>query len=383
MQYVLMMASDNKVSSGAFQSMSKLCQLIKKSGRYEPIVVLRNKGNGQQLLEQYGIRYCVIRSHSWIVPIGYSWTFQKKIKQLFQKVDNALAVKKITALIKKREIALVHMNTSYTYVGALAAQKCGVPYVWHLRELLDLDQNNTFWDDEYRVLYAKAARLIAISQFVYDHFSKKVGSTNMIMIPNGIDVSKYYMPDKKPFSGKCTHILCVGNMNGTKGQEILIQACAYVKKHTTLKWCVELVGGGTEENMYQEMSKHLGLENEITFCGIQKNTIPYYQKADIMIMSSKAEAFGRTTVEAMMAGCVIIGSNSGATPELLQNGKYGYLYNRTSPESLGQLLVYVLTHQEEAAFVAMAGQEMAKTYYTAERNAELVQNVYDRILEAK
>lgn len=383
MQYVLMMASDNKVSSGAFQSMSKLCQLIKNSGHYEPIVVLRNKGNGQQLLEQYGIKYCVIRSHSWIVPIEYSWTFINRMKRFVKKVDNVLAVKKLTALIKKRKVVIVHMNTSYTYVGAIAAQKCGVPYIWHLRELLDLDQNNTFWDDDYRVLYENAARLIAISQFVYDHFSEKVNPANMVMIPNGIDVSKYYVPDKKPFSEKCTHILCVGNMNGTKGQEVLIQACAYVKKHTTLQWCVELVGGGTEENRYQEMCKCLGLENEIKFCGIQKNTIPYYRKADIMIMSSKAEAFGRTTVEAMMAGCVIIGSNSGATPELLQNGKYGYLYDRTSPESLGRLLVYVQTHQEEATLVAIAGQKMAKAYYTSERNAVLVQSVYDKILEEK
>lgn len=382
MQYILMMASDNKISSGAFQSMSKLCQLIKQDGRYEPIVVLRNEGDGQQLLDKYDIRHCMVRSHSWIVPIGYPWTFKNRSLRLLKKLDNALAVAKLRKIIRKEHITLVHMNTSYTYVGAIAAQKAGVPYIWHLRELLDLDQNRTFWDDSYQELYTKASRLIAISQFVFNHFAKKILSDNMVMIPNGIDIYKYYMPDKEAFATDCTQILCIGNMNGTKGQEILIRACGLLKEQGFTDWHVNFVGGGTQEHYYKEFCAQLELNDFMTFCGIQKDTISYYRQTDVMIMSSKTEAFGRTTIEAMLAGCVIIGSNSGATPELLGQGTYGYLYDGSSAEELCRQLYYVLTHKQEAAGVAHNGQKMAQNTYTAQRNAEHILAIYDSVREA-
>lgn len=47
---------------------------------------------------------------------------------------------------------------------------------------------------------------------------------------------------------------------------------------------------------------------------------------DILCMCSDREAFGLSTVEGMLSGCLIIGTNTGGTTEILEDGTTGLLY---------------------------------------------------------
>jgi glycosyltransferase involved in cell wall biosynthesis len=55
-------------------------------------------------------------------------------------------------------------------------------------------------------------------------------------------------------------------------------------------------------------------------------------------MSSKKETFGMVTVEGMASGLPIIGSNSGGTPEILEQGKYGKLFEPSNSQSLASVI---------------------------------------------
>lgn len=99
-----------------------------------------------------------------------------------------------------------------------------------------------------------------------------------------------------------------------------------------------------------------------------------------MLMSLKAEAFGRTTVEAMMSGCAIIGSDSGATPEILDYGNCGYLFEKNNYIDLAQKIEYAITHREELAIVAQKGQKYAIEHFTARQNAAKIAELYQEIL---
>lgn len=48
-------------------------------------------------------------------------------------------------LMRSRDIDIVHINTSWTYVGALAAKKAKIPFIWHIREFLEEDQDRRIW----------------------------------------------------------------------------------------------------------------------------------------------------------------------------------------------------------------------------------------------
>ncbi|MFM9745581.1 glycosyltransferase, partial [Streptomyces brasiliscabiei] len=88
-----------------------------------------------------------------------------------------------------------------------------------------------------------------------------------------------------------------------------------------------------------------GIESEVKLWGFSKNTEEFYQNNDVFIMGSVSEAFGRVTVEAMMNGMLVIGRNAGGTPEILDDGKFGLLF-QTSDE-LANKLEYVLKNKQE------------------------------------
>ena len=60
----------------------------------------------------------------------------------------------------------------------------------------------------------------------------------------------------------------------------------------------------------------------------------YYSQADVALVCSRAEAFGRITIEAMKYGLPVIASNVGGNVELIKDGETGVLYEYGSIQSM-------------------------------------------------
>ena len=60
--------------------------------------------------------------------------------------------------------------------------------------------------------------------------------------------------------------------------------------------------------------------------GFVKNTDEIYKAIDILLMFSRAEGFGRVTIEAMQRAIPVIGLDQGGTSELIQHRKNGVLF---------------------------------------------------------
>lgn len=166
------------------------------------------------------------------------------------------------------------------------------------------------------------------------------------MIPNGIEEQDFYV-ERKKVNNKILQFICVGGLSEGKGQAVIIKACAELQKNGLADFHMSFVRKGPMKEEYERLVQELCLEEFITFYGAHKDVLPFYRKADVMIMSSRAEAFGRTTVEAMMAGCAVIGANSGATPEILDYGKCGYLFENGSYIDLAEKMEYALNNRNE------------------------------------
>lgn len=64
---ILFTPSDNNLA-GAFQSMVRLCILLRDKYGCDVLVLLRRNGRGEELLKENGIRYLKIKSYNWIIP---------------------------------------------------------------------------------------------------------------------------------------------------------------------------------------------------------------------------------------------------------------------------------------------------------------------------
>ena len=61
----------------------------------------------------------------------------------------------------------------------------------------------------------------------------------------------------------------------------------------------------------------LGLQERVHFLGFRQDLPALLQAIDIACIPSRNEAFGLTVIEAMAAQCAVVGANSGAIPELI------------------------------------------------------------------
>ena len=380
---ILFVSGDNNKYSGAFLSMVKLVSLLKSRYGHRILVLLPKKGNGQELLDEEGIEYIRITSFLRSVPIRQNAKWYSTIEGAGRTLVTKLHVPACEKLIRERNIDLVHINVSDSFIGAYAAIKTNTPFIWHIREFLEEDHERALYRKEkaYKVM-CKAAKAVAISESIYNKYAEILDKNRISVIYNGIDGSKYLDESHVLFKNNITQFLMVGNLSEGKGQIQAIKAC--IKLHERNKnICLKLVGGDplNYESTLKNIVREAGAEEYIIFCGTQDDTLSFYKEADIFLMCSRSEAFGRVTVEAMLAGCFVIGADSGGTKNLIADDKTGFLYESGNTEDLYEKLSYALESRDEAQTMAKRGQQFMLANMTADINAERINQLYAEILE--
>lgn len=381
---VLLVSSDNSKSSGAFLSMVQLARLLKDEYRCNVYVMIQRKGNGTELLERNGIPFFYNRAFNWIISIdqekNLSFLFQKKIKETF----NRIAIRRLNVWIKKHKIDIVHLNTSWTYVGAISAHRCEIPVIWHIREFLEEDQHDEIWNKKYGYeLIGNSAKIIAISKSIYNKYVNILPQNKLSIIYNGIDSDRFYKEKHVILNAENVNILITGTISESKGQIQIIKACKHLVDSHIENFKLHIVGTGSEvyTNKLKDLVEKLKLTDKVEFHGFCGNTEQYYEKADITCVCSKAEAFGRVTIEGMLSGTLVIGAACGATEELIHSNKTGLLYEYGNENDLANKIKWVVGNKEIAQGIANCGRTYAKGNMTATINAQNVYSLYQEVLE--
>lgn len=346
-------------------------------------ILLPNDGDGVNLIRAAGLKYTIIDSKDWIVKLSDSQK-SRKIKRHDLKKVNKSAVKKITKFIREEGFDLIHINTSYSYVGAIAAHRTGVPIVWHIREFLEEDQQREIINKRYGYsLMNTSSRIVAISQSILKKYNKIFGD-KISLIYNGIDDKQFYLSQKKIFQSSKIIFICVGAITEYKGQLIAVKAIEKLKRIDNLEnfelWLV-----GTDKGEYANTIRSFidqnGLSNNVKILGRRSDVNNLYMQSDIAFVCSKAEAFGRITVEAMMSGNLVIGADTAGTKEIIVDGVDGLLFKSGDFNSLYEKIKFALENKTQAIELALHGQHSAIKKFTADRNAKEVYELYQGIWE--
>lgn len=376
---VLMVSSDNNPTSGAFLSEVKLCQfLIEKYGN-KVLVILPEDGEGKRLLEEAQVPYIIVPSYDWVTTLDCKKNLIYHIKRYMKQLYNQKAIFKIAKIVKEEKVDIIHINTTYAYVGAKAALLAQKPFVWHIREYLEEGQARTLWNrPRGNKLLAKANRLVCISSSIYSKYLPTLKGAHLCVIPNGIDTDTFYKPNHTIFKSDIITMVYGGGYSIRKGVYDLARACALLRKKDIDYFRLICIGETTDK--FKKFVNSLGISEYVEFIGYQKEPAKWYECADIAFNCSVFEGFGRTTVEAMLAGALVIGSDTGGTLDIIKPDKTGLLYHQGNAQNLSSKIEYAIMHPDEMRSIAENGREYAKIHFSASKNADSINALYREIL---
>lgn len=382
---ILFISPDNNKTSGAFLCLVELNRYLREVYNVDTFVIIPKQGDGVQLLDKYHIPYKIIPSYSWITYNGYSIkALAKTCFKLLMMLYNYIAIKKIQTIIKKGKFDFVHTNTIFSYVGAKAAFLEHTKHIWHLRECINEGHNSRIVVGEsgYKFI-SKSNIVLAVSQTVRQTYQNDIDAGKIKVVYDGVSANLY--KKKNIFKDEVVQFTCIGGFIDNKNQIELINACDILKKSGQRNFHLNLVGRGPMElNLRAEVNR-LGLNDYVTFSGVFDRVQDILEKTDIVCVVSKSEAFGRTVIEGMLQGCLIIGANTlnSAIHELITDGITGFLYPCGDLDRLAHIMNACLQkdNQRHLQKVAIKGQEVALQKYTTLSNAENIMNVYKTLMQ--
>lgn len=136
------------------------------------------------------------------------------------------------------------------------------------------------------------------------------------------------------YSGFDLLALCVARLEKEKNVDGTIRIIASVKKQNREATVgLVIVGDGSQRKNLEKLVRSLGLSDRVFFEGEIFDTAPYYKSADVLLVASHYEGYGRQIAEAVASGCLVITRDVGAARELVTHSN-GMVCDENNEECL-------------------------------------------------
>jgi glycosyltransferase involved in cell wall biosynthesis len=176
------------------------------------------------------------------------------------------------------------------------------------------------------------------------------------------------------------YTLFLGRLAPGKGVRTLLEAFTILQDKIPL----HIVGDGPLR-VELEAQKNRACLSSVSFHGWlpREQTLEIMSGARFLIFPSEClETFGLTIIEAFGAGVPVIASRLGAMMEVLEEGKTGLHFAAGDPNDLASKALWAWTHVKQMEVMGRAARAEYKAKYTAERNYQLLMEIYSRARSA-
>lgn len=298
------------------------------------------------------------------------------LRKLIQFVQ---LLSRIRKEVKKLKPQLVYVTPNacggafykdFVVVQLLKAMGCKVVAHYHNKGVATR-QNHKPDKWLYRHFF-KGIQIILLAKPLYADMQRFVKREQVLFCPNGIPESS--PTNKAPQKGSPPHIFFLSNLLIDKGVLTLLDACKLLKEQGYMFQC-DFVGGETAD-MNAERFKQECIQREIADCvtyhgrkyGEEK--LAFFQQADLFVLPTFNECFPLVLLEAMEQSLPCISSAIGGTPEIVDEGKTGFLVPCRKVQPLVERIGLLLKDEALRKKLGKAGRAKFEREYTLTRFEE-------------
>lgn len=367
---------------GAETALLETIEVLKEAGVTCYVLVLGH-GPLNEELDRIGVANIELPFGRWM-GVGTDSILQQFV--MFLKTMAVLLPAVIQ--VKRWGCQMVYTNTVTIYFGALIAWVLRLPHIWCFQEFGFEDHRLKFfcgdkmaWSLINRLSSACIACSHAVEKKYRNHLSRPPLTTfyySMHRFKPTTDVAHIFNPDA------IFRCVIIGALNEGKGQDQAIKAVAIlVCRGLNVELRILGKGGKTYTESLLALIKEHHLEDRVKLEGHVKNPASFINRADVLLMCSRSEAFGRVTIEGMLSGKPVIGSDTGATAEFIRDEFNGFLYRQGSPADLADKITLLAKDKVKAQSMGENGKNWATQTFSKELHTADVLKVLNRLLPAK
>src|ERR1044072_7977369 len=305
-------------------------------------------------------------------------------------------IEELAAWAQGRDFELVLVNTATGFVlpGAELAAELDIPAVWAIHESFPLE---TLWGnpdprvrEHAEAVLAKAALAIFEADATRRMFEGVIGPERGLVLPYGLDLGPID-EERKDFDKAATRreegipedaelILCVGTIEPRKAQLPLAQAFDMIARRPPAARLV-FVGANDKPDslLLAERVEASSSAAQIELVDVTPDVQRWYGMADLLVCASDIESLPRTVLEAMAWETPVLATDVFGLPELIDDGKTGWLCEPRDTVALANALDRALSStKEEREEIGKAARALVEKRHSLERYGQEVARLLEQ-----
>lgn len=301
---------------------------------------------------------------------------------------------KLALLLRKHEVDLIHANSIRAGIMAgLFRWVHRLPVVWHVR---DMPPQGGIGKLIKKFAGRTAQAVIGISDPVIQGMADPSLLTKCHLVHNGVElrsldaasrerIRKQVRADLETLQ-EAEVLVVIGQIAPWKRQADAVEAFARLaqERPNAVLWIVGEAKFRQENERYlqqlQERVRELRLEQQVIFTGFREDVLEICCGADLLLLCSDQEPFGRVLIEAMSQGTPVIGTRAGGVPEIIEHGHSGLLYEVGDVEELTACIRQALDEEQLWSRLSRHGQERAERMFSIMQTSHKVELIYQQLL---
>ncbi|MEA3346054.1 MAG: glycosyltransferase [Chloroflexota bacterium] len=312
--------------------------------------------------------------------------------------DALIALFKLYRLLRRERPQVVHTHTTTAgLLGRLAAKLVGVPVILHtfhghvLRGYFSPTVSKALtWIERFLALLSD--KIVTVSEGQRRELAELGVAPlgKIIVVHLGFELEDILTCESH--RGELRHELGISNDDRLIG---IVARLTSIKNHRLFLQMAKLVaeampqtrflvvGDGELREELEAYARDLGLDERVIFTGWWRDLPRLYADLDVMTLTSINEGTPTSLIEAMAARVPVVATEVGGVPDIVADGKTGYLVRPGDAQGMAEAVIELLRNPKRAQEMGQKGQEAAYPKFAAQTLIANVKELYIELLRQK
>jgi glycosyltransferase involved in cell wall biosynthesis len=361
---------------GTERSLLEICRRLDRN-RYHPTVVsLKKEGPVAGHIRELGVD---------TLSLG-----MRESADWLSSLELGLGILRLPRMLRGRSFDIAH---SFLYraniFGRLAGPRCGIPKIVNSVRVTAEEESPLMRFLDRRTIH-RADRVCVLSRALSADLRERTGlpADRIAVIPNGIDTAA---ADRAlAAAGEAARaglglshadlvVASIGRLHRQKGFDVLLEAFRPLAlAHPRGRLII--AGEGPERAALEEKAAALGIAGRVLFTGAVSSPWNVLAAADIFVLPSRYEGMPNALLEAMAAALPVVATGVGAVPEMIEDGRQGFVVPPQDPQAIAAALDRLSWSPDLRKEMGRRGRETAKGSFSPAAAMDRLVALYESLL---